>query len=191
MASSYHLYSERELLERLAYMGPVQSFGGGVTKGYDWSEAVTEQTVWQPYSGNRFVISCLMINTSGACTVSVFDEVDDETNRLFKGVLAANATVIIPYPVPRVAADANRKLEITTSATGGYLTVWGWESGVGTTTTSVSTSSSSSSSSMTSISSSSSSISISSSSSSSSSFSSSSSSSSSQSTSSISQTTTG
>lgn len=143
--STPKLYSERELLERLTYLGPIQAIGGGVTKTYDWTQAVTEDTIWTPQSGNRFIISMIAINASGACTVSVFDEDDSEVDRIFKGTLAANATVVIPFPIPRCSREVNRKLQVTTSATGGFITVYGWESGTAdeSTTTSVSTSSSS------------------------------------------------
>lgn len=145
MAATSKFFSERELLDRLAYLGPITTLGGGVTRTYDWSGGVTDATIWTPQSGNRFIISCISINTSAACTVSIYDESDSDIDRVFKGALAANANVVIPFPIPRCSRDPDRKLNITTSATGGFVTVWGWESGAGelTTTTSVSTSSSS------------------------------------------------
>ena len=146
---AYPLKTERELLDRIAYQGAVPGvYGQGATRTYDWSGAVTDAAVWTPELGNRWVVSMISINTTAECTVTIFDEDDSEVDRLFKGIIQAKNTVIIPFPIPRSAAEINRKLSITTSATGGYLTVYGWETGYGelSTTTSVTTSSSSSSS---------------------------------------------
>ena len=145
---AYPIKTERQLLDRIAYEGPIPGPGQGATRIYDWSGAVTDADIWTPEAGNRWIVSMIAINTSEACTVTIFDEDDSEVDRLFKGTLAANATVIIPYPIPRTAREIDRKLCITTSATGGFITVYGWETGYGelSTTTSVTTSSSSSSS---------------------------------------------
>ena len=139
------LFTERELLERISYLGAAQAIGGGATKVYDWSGAVTSGEVWSPQAGNRFIVSCMSINASTKCTVTVYDHSDSTVDRLYKGVIAADSTIVIPFPIPRCSRDPDRTLRITTSGAGGYLTVWGWESGYGeeSTTTSVSTSSSS------------------------------------------------
>lgn len=139
------VFTERQLLERISYLGATQDISGGTTKIYTWSGAETEDDVWVPQSGNRYVISCIVISSVGACTVTLFDHNDDESNRITKVNLAANTVVVIPFPIPRASSDPNKHLQITTSATGGDLTVYGWESGpsVESTTTSVSTSTSS------------------------------------------------
>lgn len=142
---SGQLKNERELLDRLAYHGPVEDYGGGVTKTYTWGAAATEVDVWVPQTGNRFIISNIIISSVGACTVTLFDDDDDESNRIAKVNLAANTVIEIPFPIPRPSSDPNKKLQVTTSATGGDLTVFGWEDGVAvlSTTTTVSTSTSS------------------------------------------------
>jgi len=140
------LKTERELLDRIAYEGPIPGGEGqGATRTYDWSGAVTDAAIWTPESGNRWVVSMISISTTAECTVTIFDEDDSEVDRLFKGIIEAKKTIIIPFPIPRTARDINRSLSITTSATGGYITVYGWENGFGelSTTTSVTTSTSS------------------------------------------------
>ena len=145
---AYPIKTERELLDRIAYKGPEPGPGQAVTRTYDWSGAVTDAAIWTPESGNRFIVSLISINTTAECTITIFDEDDSEVNRLYKGIIQTKNTIVIPYPIPRVSSDIDRSLSITTSATGGYLTVYGWETGYGelSTTTSVTTSSSSSSS---------------------------------------------
>ena len=99
MATPYnrHTYSERELLERLGYTGPFGPYAHLVVKSYDWTGAVTNQAVWTPASGNRWIACCIVINTSGACTVTLFDGANDTEHRIFKGSLAANANVLSPH----------------------------------------------------------------------------------------------
>ena len=139
------LKNERELLDRMAFHGPIEDIGGGVSKSYTWSAEVTEADVWIPETGNRFIISNIIISSVGACTVTLFDEVDSSAGRICKVNLAANTITVIPFPIPRPSSDINQSLQITTSATGGDLTVFGWEDGLNvfSTTTSVTTSSSS------------------------------------------------
>lgn len=161
-ANNYKLYTERELLERVSYMGPVQHMGGGVNKTYTWSGAETEKTIWTPQSGNRFVVSVLQISATTNCTLTIFDEVNGDEHILFKHTFdvttAKDRYCCIPYPIPRVASAGDNKLQITTSGAGGTVNIWGWETGVGTTTTSTSTSTSTTSISTTSVTTSSSSV---------------------------------
>jgi len=177
----YKIFSQRELQERAFYLGPATAEGGGVTKSFDWTAQQDDKVLWTPFSGNRFIISHIIINASSACTVTIYDGVDSLPNRVYKAALAANQTDTVVYNMPRVSDKTDQILYITTSASGGFVTVWGWETGTATTTTSTSTTTSSSSSSSSSVSTSTSSSSSSSSTSSVSSSTSSSSSSSSSS----------
>ncbi len=172
----YKTLTERELLERIALHGAGRQEGEPIVRGYDWSGAVTAQTVWTPPTSGKWVVSHMVIGnrTTNVVTVTVFDDGDDANHWLFKGSLPGSTSIVVPYPIPRPAEESDDVLKLTVSGTSpvGSLTVYGWEIGAAdTTTTSTSTSSSSSSSS------SSSTISTSSSSSSSSSISTSSSSS--------------
>ena len=125
--AEFPIKTERELLDRLAYSGPLQDRGHGVNIAYTWTGAVTDAVLWTPATGNRFVVSNIIVNTSGACTVAIFDDDESTIDTLFKGALGANATVVIPYNIPRPSAGVNRSLRITTSATGGFVQVWGWK----------------------------------------------------------------
>lgn len=98
-----------------------------VKKTYDWTDAVTAQAVWTPTSGTRFVLTNILISCSGACTVTLFDNTDDTTNRIFKASLAANSSTAIDFTSPVSSSAVNYVLKITTSATGGFLTVYGYE----------------------------------------------------------------
>ena len=146
--SSYRIYNERELLERQTYMGPQDGRPGmAITKNYEWSGAVSNILVWRPSAGNRWIASNIVINASGESIVTLYDGTDVAGNRVFEGSIGAEQTVVIPYPVPRPANEIDGDLIITVTggSAAGYLTVYGWESGMGLTgmTTSVSTSSSS------------------------------------------------
>ncbi len=143
--AEFPIKSERDLLDRIAYSGPLQERGHGININYAWAAAATDDVIWQPATGNRFVVSLLLINTTDACVITIFDDDNDDVDILYKGSLGAEQQVVIPYPIPRPSAGINRALRITTSATGGYIQVWGWEGGIGveSTTTSESTSSSS------------------------------------------------
>ena len=69
--SAPKLYTERELLERIAYLGPNPHTAGEATvRSYTWSGAVTEAAVWTPQSGNRYVVSNIVVSASAACTVT-------------------------------------------------------------------------------------------------------------------------
>ena len=143
--AEFPIKSERDLLDRIAYSGPLTDRGHGYNHNYTWSGAVTDAELWMPTTGNRFVVSLITINASTKCTVTIFDDDNTDIDVLYKGVIAADSTIVIPYPIPRASVGVNRALRITTSGAGGYAQVWGWEGGTGveSTTTSESTSSSS------------------------------------------------
>ena len=148
----YKTLTERELLERIALYGAGRQEGEPIVRGYDWSGAVTAQTVWTPPTSGKWVVSHMVIGnrTTNVVTVTVFDDGDDENHWLFKGSLPGSTSIVVPYPIPRPAEEPDDALKLTVSGTSpvGSITVYGWEIGAAdTTTTSTSTSSSSSSSS--------------------------------------------
>jgi len=98
-----------------------------IAKTYDWTGAVTGGTVWQPASGKKFVLCDLVLSASGACTVTLFDGTDNTTLRVMKLNAVAGGGISFNYRKPYVSAAGNNILKITTSATGGFLTVSGYE----------------------------------------------------------------
>lgn len=98
-----------------------------VTKTFDWTTAQTEQDVWDPAASNKFVITDIVLNCSAACTVTLFDETDSTTNRVFKGSFAQYGGLVMNYAKPRESAAVNNVLQITTSAGSGFITVTGYE----------------------------------------------------------------
>lgn len=98
-----------------------------IAKTYDWTGAVTGGTVWQPAGGKKFVICDIVISASGACTVTLFDGTDNTTLRVMKLNTVAGGGISFNYRKPYVSATADNILKITTSATGGFLTVSGYE----------------------------------------------------------------
>ena len=98
-----------------------------IKKTYDWAGLVTAQTVWDPTGGKKFVITNIIISCSAACTVTIFDQTDDTTNRILKGYFAANGGLVSNFSQPIISSTADNILKITTSAAGGSLTVFGYE----------------------------------------------------------------
>jgi hypothetical protein len=98
-----------------------------VVKTYDWTSAQTAQDVWTPAGGKKFVICDIVLTVSADCTVTLFDETDSTTLRILKGTFKDGGGVVMNYRKPYVSAAANNDLKITTSATGGFLTVSGYE----------------------------------------------------------------
>lgn len=98
-----------------------------VKKTYDWTGAVTAQAVWTPSSGKKFVLTDMYVSVTADLTLTIFDNTDDTTNRIMKLSLKASSGFIDNRSKPFMSLAANNVLKITTSATGGYITVCGYE----------------------------------------------------------------
>jgi len=98
-----------------------------IKKTYAWAGAVTGQAVWTPASGKKFVITDIILSASANCTVTLFDNTDNTTNRIMKLYLTSNQVVTHNFSIPVTSSTANNVLKITTSAAGGDITVFGYE----------------------------------------------------------------
>ena len=111
----------------LIVTGTVSEGGATVKKTLDWTGAVTGSTVWDPTGGTKFVLTQILLNATSDCTVTLFDQTDDTTNRIFKAGMAEMQSIVIPFKKPVESAAADNILKITTSASGGTITVYGYE----------------------------------------------------------------
>jgi hypothetical protein len=99
-----------------------------VKKTVDFTASQTSQTIWDPTSGKKFVVVQAILSFSAAGAITVFDETDDTTNRIFKINGAANGGMAWTAAIPVISATADNILEYTTGAgAAGSLTVFGYE----------------------------------------------------------------
>lgn len=102
-------------------------FETGTSKDYTWSGAVTAQTVWDPTSGKRFVVTDIHASITTACTLILFDNTDAAGNYLTKGSYANTSSFDKAYSKPYVSSAQDNILKITTGGGAGTVTVWGYE----------------------------------------------------------------
>lgn len=99
-----------------------------VKKYYTNAGAVTDGIIWSPAAGKRWYLTLLYINVSAAATVTVEDDLAGGDSPVFKGELAANSGVVIPFgDVPMFSGEDAADLIITTSAGNVYVTAVGYE----------------------------------------------------------------
>jgi hypothetical protein len=98
-----------------------------VYKSYDWTGAVNGASIWTPASDKKFVILDIIISCSVGCTVTLFDQTDNLTNRILKGYFITNGGLVCNYQKGRLSLTNNNILKITTSGSGGSLTISGYE----------------------------------------------------------------
>ena len=123
----FELNSDVYITGDLILTGTISEGGTTVKKTKDWTGAITGSTVWDPTTGKKFVLTNILINATAACTITLFDGTDSTANRIFKAEMGAKQSIVIPFRKPLESAAVNNILKLTTSATGGQLTVIGYE----------------------------------------------------------------
>lgn len=99
-----------------------------VKKTVDFTASQTAQTVWDPTGGTKFAVVQAIVSFSAAGALTVFDETDDTTNRVFKLNGAANGGMAVSFKLPVLSATADNILKYTTgTGAAGSLTVYGYE----------------------------------------------------------------
>jgi len=111
----------------LIVSGVIYEGGAMKKKTLDWTGVVTGSTIWDPTPGKTWNLTCIVINATDDCTVTIFDDTNSTTNRIYKGKMAALQTVVIPLKPALPGGAADNILKLTTSAAGGQITVFGYE----------------------------------------------------------------
>src|SRR3989344_392190 len=98
-------------------------------KYYTSAGAVTDGIIWSPGAGKRWHVTCLYLNVSAAATVTLEDDLGAGDSAVWKGELAANSGVVIPFgeKYPLASGEDAADLLITTSAGNVYVTCVGYE----------------------------------------------------------------
>lgn len=98
-------------------------------KYYTNAGAVTDGIIWSPAAGKRWHVTTLYINVSAAATVTLEDDKAGGDEVVWKGELAANSGVVIPFgeKYPLASGEDAADLTITTTAGNCYVTVCGYE----------------------------------------------------------------
>lgn len=98
-------------------------------KYYTSAGAVTDGIVWSPAAGKRWHILFLYIQVSAAATVTLEDDLVAGDAVRWKGELAANSGVVLPYNPdhPFSSNEDGADLIITTSAGNVYVQAVGYE----------------------------------------------------------------
>jgi hypothetical protein len=99
-----------------------------VRKTVDFTASQTAQTIWDPTAGTKFVVVQAILSFSAPGVITVFDETDNTTLRVFKINGAANGGMAWTAAIPVISATADNILKYTTGAgAAGSLTVFGYE----------------------------------------------------------------
>lgn len=99
-----------------------------VVKTVDIATGQTASTVWDPTTGTRFVITDMIISSSAAGVLTLFDGTDNTTLRVAKLNLSANGGAVVNYKKPYISATVDNILKYTSDTTfAGSLTVSGYE----------------------------------------------------------------
>jgi len=99
-----------------------------VKKTVDFTASQTAQTIWDPTTGTKFVITDWVISASAAGTITVFDSTDTTGNRVCKLNIAANGGACKRYKKDFESALLNNVLKYTTGTImTGSITVSGYE----------------------------------------------------------------
>jgi hypothetical protein len=107
----------------------VTSHTAKAQKYYTNAGAVTDGIIWSPAAGKRWHITTLYINVSAAATVTLEDDLAGGDSPIWKGELAANSGVVLPFSAeyPWTSAEDAADLIITTTAGNVYVTAVGYE----------------------------------------------------------------
>lgn len=119
----------------------ITSFGGSapdiditthtnyIKKYYTNAGAVTDGIVWSPAAGKRWHVVTMYIQVSAAATVTLEDDLVAGDSPVWKGELAANSGVVIPWgeKYPLASGEDAADLLITTSAGNVYVSITGYE----------------------------------------------------------------
>jgi hypothetical protein len=110
------------VLENIEHGWAPHKFGHPtVHKDKSYTTVQADQTIWQPASGKRVVVTDMILNASGNtdANVSIYLNSDSEGNRLFKGDVNVTQnnqwTFAHSYRVPFEAQVADYPVNITTS----------------------------------------------------------------------------
>lgn len=110
------------VLEGIEFGNPPHKFGfTPISKDGGWTSAQTGTTIWDPTTGNKFVLTDLILiiggNTDGV--VTIFDETNSTGNIIFKGTIDISNNRQFSFnhafKVPKVSSAINNILKITMS----------------------------------------------------------------------------
>ena len=108
-------------------LGQIESTQG-VAKSVNFSPNQTNQSIWAPSSGKRFVLTDIYVSASGAGQINIFDESNTLANRISLLSMGANGRWDHSYTKPRKSSAVNNNLRYTTDATAsGSITTFGYE----------------------------------------------------------------
>lgn len=98
-------------------------------KYYTNAGAVTDGIIWSPASGKRWHVTTLYIQVSAVATVTLEDDKAGGDDPVWKGELAANSGVVLPFTekYPMASGEDAADLLITTTAGNVYVTAVGYE----------------------------------------------------------------
>jgi hypothetical protein len=98
-------------------------------KYYTSAGAVSDGIVWSPAAGTRWHVTTLYIQVSAAATVTLEDDLAGGDSPVWKGELAANSGVAIPFGemYPLASGEDAADLIVTTTAGNVYITAVGYE----------------------------------------------------------------
>lgn len=98
-------------------------------KYYTNAGAVTDGIIWSPAAGKRWHVTTLYINVSASATVTLEDDKAGGDEVVWKGEIAANSGVVIPFgeKYPLASGEDAADLIITTSAGNVYVLAVGYE----------------------------------------------------------------
>lgn len=111
------------ILESIEHKAPPHQFGFGQVHHDIQMESATTSTLWGPGDNRKFVVTGLSYSKDSTNNVTVFDETDEEGNRLFKSVSSASGGINndIAFDPPYVANNTGNRLRVTN---GGSQTVF-------------------------------------------------------------------
>lgn len=100
-----------------------------IRKYYTNAGAATDGIIWSPAAGKRWHVTTLYINVSAAATVTLEDDKAGGDDPVWKGELAANSGVVIPFTeqYPMASGEDAADLLVTSSAGNIYITCVGYE----------------------------------------------------------------
>ena len=100
-----------------------------VSKVATFTASQTDQAVWTPAGGKKFIVTLIQISATAAGVLRIFDNTNSAANTISLYTLVAGDQIVIPFFGGRPSSSADNVLRYTTGATvAGDFTVTGYES---------------------------------------------------------------